>query len=101
MYGGDEFLRISRFDNGFTVEIKDPGIVKFNKKRDSINQKPNTPYVSYKDPWRSFVFATSELAQTFISKNIGKAITAANDEDSESYETAFDIASAAPIKESK
>ena len=34
MYRGDEFLRISRFDNGFSVEIKDPGIVKYNKAND-------------------------------------------------------------------
>lgn len=93
MYGGDEFLKVSRFDNGFSVEIKDPGIVKYNKMRDAKNSaSKGATYLEYKDPWRNFIFDTAEKAQTFISKNIGKAIVAAKVEDSSDYETAFDTA---------
>lgn len=89
MYGGDEFLRISRFDNGFCVEIKDPGIVKFNRTNDS---KTGNARKAWKDPWRTFIFDTAEKAQAFISKNIGKAVAAAKTEDTNEYETAFDMA---------
>lgn len=95
MYGGDEFLRMSRFDNGFTVEIKDPGIVKYNKANDGKEYDKRKPY---KDPWRSFVFATSKLAIDFMEKNMDKAIVAAKTEDTNEYETAFTEAVATPEK---
>lgn len=96
MYGGDEFLRVSRFDNGFSVEIKDPGIIKYNKANDAVkNYDKRKPY---KDPWRNFIFDTAEKAQKFISKNIAKAIVAARDEDTNEYQTAFDTAVTTPEK---
>lgn len=99
MYGGDEFLKVSRFDNGFSVEIKDPGIIKYNKARDEKNAtSKGATYLEYKDPWRNFIFDTAEKAQEFIGKNIGKAIIAAKVEDSNEYETAFDLAVATDAK---
>ncbi len=96
MYGGDEFLRVSRFDNGFLVEIKDPGIVKYNKKNDSVDDyKKRKPY---RDPWRTFVFPTAQKAQAFMAANLDKAIVAAKTEDTSEFETAFDLAANASTK---
>lgn len=89
MYGGDEFLRISRFDNGFSVEIKDPGIVKYNKANDGKEYEKRKPY---KDPWRNFIFPTAKKAIAFLEKNLDKAVTAAKTEDTNEFETAFDLA---------
>lgn len=90
MYGGDEFLRVTRFDNGFSVEIKDPGVVKYNKANDKI--KDYDKRKPYKDPWRNFIFPTAEKACEFLTKNLDKAVTAAKDEDTDEYQTAFDLA---------
>lgn len=99
MMDGDCFLRMYRFANGFTVEIKDPAIVKFNVEREKKNQSSKgSTYIPYKDPWRSFVFDTAAKAQAFISKNIDKAIVAAKAEDNDEYGTAFDMAASTPEK---
>ena len=98
MYGGDEFLRISRFDNGFSVEIKDPGIVKYNKANDAKEYDKRKPY---KDPWRNFIFPSADKAIEFLEKNLDKAVTAAKTEDASDYETAFDLAVADDDKPAK
>lgn len=90
MMGGDEFLRVSRFTNGFSVEIKDPGIVKFNKAQD---EKKYDDRKTWKDPWRTFIFDTAEKACAFLEKNLDKAVVAAKDEDATAYDTSFTMAS--------
>lgn len=102
MNNGDCFMHMYRFDNGFTVELKDPGIVKYNIDRDKKNSKrgDSVPYLEYKDPWKSFVFDDEESAVTFVSKNIGKAISAAKIEETTDYDTAWDLA-VAPAPASK
>ncbi len=100
MMDGDCFLRVYRFDNGYTVEIKDPAIVKYNAARDKKNsaRKDGAPYLEYKDPWKSFVFDTAVKVQAFIGKNISKAIVAAKAEEAD-FGTAFDMAASTPEKE--
>lgn len=84
---GESFLKVARFDNGYTVEIKDPAIVKYNNARD--NSKPNKPYQDYKDPWKTFVFKTDKEVTTFLAKNLKKAIVKAKADD---FESSFDTA---------
>lgn len=95
MYGeGDCFLKCSRFDNGFTVEIMDPAIVKYNRANDKV--KDYDKRKPYKSPWKSMVFKTAKELVNFISKNADKAIVAAKaDDDTSEYETAWDMASSA------
>lgn len=89
MMDGECFLKISRFDNGFTVEIKDPAIVKYNNARDNSKSGPGVPYKEYKDPWKSFVFKTDKEVSAFLAKNLNKAIVKAKATD---FESSFDTA---------
>lgn len=85
---GDSFVRIERFDNGFTVEIKDPAIVKANAKRDTSGTSKG--YTPYKDPWKTFVFKTDAEVIAFLNKNLKKAIADARTMGD--YEGSFDLA---------
>jgi hypothetical protein len=62
-------IRINRAQNGYSVSITDPEIVKANDARDSKSDGCA--------PWRSpdvtYVFATVEKAVDFIKENIEKA----------------------------
>ena len=62
-------IRIRRLQNGFTVGITDPAIVKANDERKTSNGECA--------PWRdsevTYTFETSEEAVSFISENISKA----------------------------
>lgn len=96
MYGdGDCFCNISRYDNGYTVRIMDPGVVKYNKARDKKNHVRGDKgiYLEYKDPWKVFIFKTDKEMITFLTKNVSKAVTASKlDNDTSEYETAWDMA---------
>jgi hypothetical protein len=97
-YYGDSdcCVKIERLTNGFTVCIQDPAIIKFNKNRDKLNAKPNTPYIERKDPWKEFVFKDEREVIAFLGKNLKKAVAAKDDD----YETSFDLAVASsPAKE--
>lgn len=104
MYGesGNCFLQVSWFNNGFTVRVMDPGIVKYNKMRDKKNSSrgDKEPYLEYKEPWKSFVFADEDKMKEFIAKNLSKAATAAKSDggDTSEYETAWNTAVATPEK---
>lgn len=89
MMDGESFLKISRFDNGYTVEIKDPAIVKYNDARTKTNNKPGSTYLEYKDPWKTFVFKDDKEVTTFLAKNLKKAIVKAKATD---FESSFDTA---------
>lgn len=79
-------IRIERMTNGFTVEMKDPAIVKANEKRDNNGKGP---YIPYKDPYRKFVFGSEAEVLTFLKKNLKKAMPPKGDD----YESSFDMAS--------
>ena len=79
-----ECVRIGKATNGYTVEIKDPAIVRANNKRDS-SKGIITPW---KDPWRTFVFEDKADALKFLDKNLDKALKA----DGDDFGTAFDLA---------
>lgn len=81
----DSCVRIERFNNGFTVEIKDPAVVKYNNQ--PYDPKKSRPY---REPWRSFVFKTADEVVEFLKKNLKKAIVSKTDDDE--YGTAFDMA---------
>lgn len=83
----DSCVRIERFSNGFTVEIKDPAIVKQNNLPYEKRQKQG---YEYREPWKSFVFETPDQVIAFLKKNLKKAIVSADDGDE--YGTAFDTA---------
>jgi len=80
--GSDCCVRIERFTNGYTVEIKDPAVVKANNKPYD-SKKP----VNYRDPWKSFVFKTDAEVTAFLTKNLKKAIACPEGDDE--YGTAF------------
>lgn len=83
----DSCVRIERFSNGFTVEIKDPAIVKYNAL--PYDAKKSRPY---REPWKSFVFKTPEEVVKFLSKNLKKAIISKGDDDGDEFGTAFNTA---------
>lgn len=83
----DSCVRIERFSNGFTVEIKDPALVKYNAL--PYDKEKNRPY---KEPWKTFVFKTSDEVLAFLKKNLKKAIVNTNDDDDDEYGTAFSTA---------
>ena len=87
--GSETFLRLEKFDNGYTVEIKDPAIVKYNNKRDSENSTKGAVYQPYKDPWKSFVFKTDAEVLAFLTKNLKKAVASAKADD---FDSSFNIA---------
>jgi hypothetical protein len=88
--GGDCCVKIKKLDNGFTVCIQDPAIIKFNKNRNKLNAKagPSTPYIESKDPWKEFVFKSTAEVTAFLNKNLKKAVVGTDDD----YETSFDLA---------
>jgi hypothetical protein len=86
-------VRIERLTNGYTVTVKDPAIIKANQKRDTSNG----PYTPYKDPERQYIFKSVAEVNTFLTRNLDKALPAQVVEDS--FDTAFDKAAAAATKE--
>jgi hypothetical protein len=89
MMGSDCCVRIERFDNGFTVEIRDPAIDKKNKARDNSTKK-DAPYVPWQDPWKTFVFKTDMEVTKFLAKNLKKAISKPQSDGS--FDSSFDVA---------
>lgn len=57
---GDTVCRIERLTNGFTVEIPDAEIQK-------ANANPKTPY---KNPYKTYAFATTKEVAAFITKHL-------------------------------
>jgi hypothetical protein len=84
--GSECCVRIERFTNGYTVEIKDPAIVKENNKPFDSKKATN-----YRDPWKSFVFKTDTEVIAFLTKNLKKAIVKPDGGDDE-FGTAFVLA---------
>jgi hypothetical protein len=80
-------VRIERFANGFTVEIKDPAIVKYNAL--PYDPKKSRPY---KEPWKPFVFKTAEEVITFLTKNLKKAMVSKSGDDADEFSTAWNMA---------
>jgi hypothetical protein len=85
MSGSECCVRIERFSNGYTVEIKDPAIVKENSKPYDSKKASN-----YRDPWKSFVFKTDDEVVAFLKKNLKKAIVKPEGDDD--FGTAFAVA---------
>jgi hypothetical protein len=67
----DEIVRIARAQNGFTVEMRDPAIVKRNREAsrsdDEVGMEPRSPFVS-------FVFESAAEVQAFIGENLETAL---------------------------
>lgn len=82
-------VRICKETNGFTVEMKDPAIVKANNKRDNTTTK-NGSYAPtpWRDSWKSFVFKDKAEVLAFLDKNLDKALKDSGDE----FSTSFDLA---------
>lgn len=73
MYGDQDCdIRIQRHQNGYTVRITDPAIVKANRERDKAAKGETCA------PWRdsqvSYAFTTREEVSSFIKANIDKAL---------------------------
>ena len=51
-------LRVEKLENGYTVEVCDPALVRSNK-----NSK-----VPYKSPWKEYAFKTVKEVSTFVTK---------------------------------
>lgn len=71
--------RIERVKNGYTVEMKDPKIVKQN----AANRDKPAPW---KDPNVEYVFQTLEQVLEFLKTNLDKALPM------DDYTTSFDKA---------
>lgn len=74
---------IERTVSGYELRLRDPEIVKANKKTD----KP--PTYSYKDPYREFVLKDKAALLKFLEDNIEKALP------KDDFESSFDTAVAA------
>lgn len=87
MYGGNTIIRISRLQNGFSVSLNDPEIVKKNRERD--NSSKGAVCVPYRDPEVTYAFnnpnADAAVAK-FISENISKVLP------EDEYSSTFDKA---------
>lgn len=81
-------IRIKRLQNGFTVSITDPEIVKANDKRSSAKGGDCAPW---RDPEVTYTFPDQDAAVEFIRENIGKAFPP------DEFNSTFDKA----VKESK
>lgn len=66
---GDCNIRISRLQNGYTVSITDPKIVKANDERDSKDGCCSP----WRDPNVTYTFSTIDQAIDFIKENVDKA----------------------------
>lgn len=85
----DSCVRIERFANGYTVEIKDPAIVKWNNQ--PYDKRDKAGGSTYREPWKSFVFKTDKEVVAFLTKNLKKAIASP---DGDEFGTAFNTAAA-------
>ncbi len=91
MYGDSDCdIRIQRHQNGFTVRITDPAIVKANRERDKQRSSKSSgeccPSTEWRDPQVSYAFTTRDEVSTFIKENIDKALPV--DEFSSSFDAA-------------
>ena len=77
-------IKIEKLTNGYTIEMKDPAIVKANNKRD--NSKSNV-YVPYRDPWKTFVCKDEAAVLKFLKANLSKASA-----EDDGYESSFNTA---------
>ena len=92
MMGSECCVRIEVFDNGYTVEIKDPAIVKENDKTYDSKKA-----MKYRDPWKTFVFKTEKQVTDFLALNLKKAIKRPTTGDD--FGTTFDTASTSPMED--
>lgn len=91
---GSGCVRIDRKANGYCVQVTDPAIVAKNNKRDS---KVGGGYIPYISPEREYIFKTVAEVNTFLTKNLDKALP--KDEAVDSFESAFDKAAEAASKD--
>lgn len=82
-------IRIERLQNGFTVRVTDPEIVKQNEKRNK--SRDGECCAPWQDPEVSYAFSTKEEVVDFIKGNIDKALPV------DEYSSTFDKA----VKDSK
>ncbi len=76
-------IRIQRLQNGYTVRMTDPDIVKKNNER---NKGKDSCCVPWQDPDVTYAFDTKEKVAKFVVDNIDKALP--DDE----YSSTFDKA---------
>lgn len=69
MYG-DTIIRIRKLQNGFTVSMNDPAIVKKNRERDTSGKTPSV----YRDPEVTYTFKDAAAVAKFVGENIDKVI---------------------------
>lgn len=74
----DCYVRIGMAENGFTLETRDPEIMKKNMDDDG----------PYKDPERKYVFSTMEDLKTFLSDNLDTMLVKTKDEYGSSFNAA-------------
>lgn len=79
-------IRIERLENGFTVEMDDPAIIKKNRERDNASSKG--PYQPWVDPSRKFAFKDEKAVIAFITKNVKKIVP----ETKTDFASSFDLA---------
>lgn len=77
-------IRIERLQNGFTVHMTDPEIVKQNNKR--RDAEDGCVASRWRDPEMRYAFDTSDQVKAFITKSLDNALP------QEDYVSAFDKA---------
>lgn len=77
----DYSIRIERLANGFTVETKDPDIVK-------ANEAPNRKSGTYKDPYVKYAFSTPAEVHKFIKDHMERCLPVVKDEFTDSFNKA-------------
>jgi hypothetical protein len=76
-------IRIERLQNGFTVRVTDPKIVKQNDER---NKGGDSCCAPWQDPEVKYAFTTKEEVIAFITENLDKALPV------DEYSSTFDKA---------
>lgn len=79
----DYDINIKRMQNGYTVRITDPAIVKANAERDKAAKGDCVPW---RDSQVSYAFTTSAEVLEFLKNNIDKAMP--DDEFSSTFDAA-------------
>lgn len=82
---GETIIRVEKLQNGYSVSLDDPKIVKANRARDTSGKSNvSTPW---RDPRVTYAFKDGAAAAKFIAENIDKIVP-----DSDDFDCSFDKA---------
>lgn len=85
---GETIIRVEKLQNGYSVSLDDPKVVKANRSRDtSVEGSKKGDYTPWRDPRVTYAFKDGAAAAKFIAENIDKIVP-----DSDDFDCSFDKA---------